>query len=78
MFNLLDELNKQANYICDELLGAKRAAKKEKGKAAAYQQGRAEELAKWLESVESLISKLTEQRENSREGTKEKGGKGEK
>lgn len=63
MFNLSHELNKQANKICDDLIAAKRAAREEKGKSAAYQQGRAEELAKWLESVESLIDKLTKNRE---------------
>lgn len=63
MFNLSEELNKQANKICDDLIAAKRAAKESKGNAAAYQQGRAEELEKWLASVEALIEKLTESRE---------------
>lgn len=63
MFNLSEELNKQANKICNDLIAAKRAAKESKGKAAAYQQGRAEELEKWLASVEALIEKLTENRE---------------
>lgn len=62
MFNLSNELNEQANKICDELRAAKRAAKESKGKAAAYQQGRAEELEKWLESVEALIDKLAERK----------------
>lgn len=67
MFNLSQELNEQANKICNDLIAAKRAAKENKGKAAAYQQGRAEELAKWLESVEALIEKLTESRKERAE-----------
>ena len=67
MYDLLHELNEQANKICDDLIAAKREAKKNKGKAAAYQQGRAEELAKWLESVEALIEKLRENRERRQE-----------
>lgn len=67
MFNLSQELNEQANKICNELIAAKRAAKEGKGKAAAYQQGRAEELAKWLESVEALIARLAENRERRQE-----------
>ena len=62
MFDLAKELNIQANNICNELIAAKRAAKENKGKAAAYQQGRAEELAKWLESVEAMLEKLTEKK----------------
>lgn len=62
MFDLSQELNKQANKICNDLMAAKRAAKESKGKDAAYQQGRAEELAKWLESVEALIEKVAENR----------------
>lgn len=55
----MHELNAQANYLTDELIAAKRAAKAGKGKAAAYQQGRAEELEKWLNSVEAMLEKLT-------------------
>lgn len=62
MYNLSTELNNQANKICDELIAAKRAAREGKGKAAAYQQGRAEELEKWLHSVEALIDKITKQK----------------
>ena len=66
MFNLSEELNKQANKICNDLIAAKRAAKESKGKAAAYQQGRAEELEKWLASVEALIEKLTENKRDKK------------
>lgn len=55
----MHELNAQSNYLTDELIAAKRAAKAGKGKAAAYQQGRAEELEKWLNSVEAMLEKLT-------------------
>lgn len=67
MFNLSNELNEQANKICNDLIAAKRAAKESKGKAAAYQQGRAEELEKWLASVEALIDKLTKNRKERAE-----------
>lgn len=65
MFNLSNELNKQANKICNDLIAAKRAAKG--GKDAAYHRGRAEELAKWLESVEALIDNLTEKKKERAE-----------
>lgn len=58
--NFLTELNEQANAVCKELQGAKRAAKAEKGVKAAYHKGRAEELEKWLASLENLITKITE------------------
>ena len=64
MFNLLNDLNRQANRICDELIAAKRAARESEGAAAAYQKGRAEELVKWLESVEAMIEKITEARKS--------------
>ena len=63
MFNLTQELNRQANKICDDLIAAKRAAKENKGAKAAYHEGRAEELGKWLASVEALLEKLTDERE---------------
>lgn len=63
---LLTELNNQANFVTDELIKAKRAAKSGKGVAAAYQQGRAEELEKWLHSLEDLIKKILEAREKAK------------
>lgn len=66
MYSLINDLNQQANKICNELIAAKRAAKESKGAKAAYQQGRAEELAKWLESVEALIEKITKEREKNK------------
>ena len=66
MFNFANELNEQANKICDDLIAAKRAAKENKGKVAAYHEGRAEELAKWLESVEALLAKVTESRKGKK------------
>ena len=60
MFNFTQELNEQANKICSDLIKAKRAAKETKGKTAAYHEGRAEELEKWLYSVEALLEKVTE------------------
>ena len=66
MYNIMQELNELANRLTDDLIAAKRAAKAEKGKAAAYQQGRAEELAKWLQSTEDMLAKITEEREKKR------------
>lgn len=68
MFDIVNDLNRQANRICDELIKAKRAARESEGAAAAYQKGRAEELVKWLESVEALIDKLQENRESRKNG----------
>lgn len=62
MYNIMHELNELANRLTDDLIAAKRAAKAEKGKAAAYQQGRAEELAKWLQSTEDMLEKVTERK----------------
>ena len=62
MYDILKDLSEQANRICDELINAKRAAKNGKGAAAAYQKGRAEELKKWLHSVEEMIEKIMEAR----------------
>lgn len=62
MYKLSNELNRLANRLTDELIAAKRAAKAGKGKAAAYQQGRAEELEKWLQSTEDMLEKITEKR----------------
>ena len=64
MYNIMHELNELANRLTDELIAAKRAAKAGKGKAAAYQQGRAEELEKWLQSTEALLSQIMNEREN--------------
>ena len=64
MYKLSNELNRLANRLTDELIAAKRAAKASKGKAAAYQQGRAEELEKWLQSTEALLSQIMNEREN--------------
>jgi hypothetical protein len=60
--NFLTELNEQANAVCKELQAAKRAAKAEKGVKAAYHKGRAEELGKWLASLENMITKITERK----------------
>ena len=62
MYNIMQELNELANRLTDDLIAAKRAAKAGKGKAAAYQQGRAEELEKWLQSTEDMLEKITEKR----------------
>lgn len=59
----LSELNEQAEKVCKELIAAKRAAKAEKGAKAAYHKGRAEELDKWLSSLESMITKVMERNE---------------
>ena len=64
MYNIMHELNELANRLTDELIAAKRSAKASKGKAAAYQQGRAEELEKWLQSTEALLSQIMNEREN--------------
>ena len=64
MYNIMHELNELANRLTDALIAAKRAAKAEKGKTAAYQQGRAEELEKWLQSTEALLSQIMNEREN--------------
>ena len=62
MYNIMSELNELANRLTDDLIAAKRAAKASKGKTAAYQQGRAEELEKWLQSTEDMLEKITEKR----------------
>ena len=62
MFDIARELNKQANEILNDLIAAKRAAKRNKGSFRAYHEGRAEELEKWLHSVEAMLSKVTEAR----------------
>ena len=67
MGDFLQEINKQADAVCKELLAAKRAAKENKGVKAAYQKGRAEELEKWLHSLEALIEKITERRTQKNE-----------
>ena len=59
---ILTILNEQAEKVCKELLKAKR--KKRAAEAAldplkaAYNAGRAEELEKWLNSLEDLIEKI--------------------
>ncbi len=65
--NILTELNEQAEKVCKELIAAKRAAKSEKGVKAAYHKGRAEELEKWLHSLESIIAKIIERREDAKQ-----------
>ena len=62
MYNIVLELNELANRLTDELIAAKRAAKAGKGKEAAYQQGRAEELEKWLQSTETMLERMIEER----------------
>ena len=59
----LSELNEQAEKVCRELVAAKRAAKAEKGVKAAYHKGRAEELEKWLASLENMITKVMDRNE---------------
>lgn len=66
MFDIARELNKQANDILNELIAAKRAKKRNNGAFAAYHEGRAEELEKWLHSVEKLLEKVTEERTKRR------------
>ena len=62
MYNIMHELNELANRLTDELIAAKRSAKASKGKTAAYQQGRAEELEKWLQSTEDMLERITERK----------------
>lgn len=62
MFDLMQDLNEQANKVCKDLLEAKREAKANKGKKAAYHEGRAQELGKWLCSLEDLMQKLSDER----------------
>lgn len=67
---LITELNLQANKICDELREARKESKEAWGATAAYHKGRAEELEKWLASVEALIEKITERKEAERKKKK--------
>lgn len=60
--NIVTVLNAQAEKVCKELQAAKRAAKAEKGVKAAYHKGRAEELDKWLSSLENMITKIIERK----------------
>lgn len=62
MFDLMQDLNEQANKVCKDLLEAKREAKANKGKKAAFHEGRVQELGKWLCSLENLMEKLTDER----------------
>lgn len=59
---ILTILNEQAEKVCKELLKAKRkkraAAAAHDTVKAAYHEGRAEELEKWLNSLEDLIEKI--------------------
>lgn len=59
---ILTELNEQAEKVCKELLKAKRkkraAAAAHDTVKAAYHEGRAEELEKWLNNLEDLIEKI--------------------
>lgn len=64
--NFLTELNEQANKVCTELIAAKRAAKAEQGERAAYHRGRAEELEKWLSSLECMINRIILRDKNER------------
>lgn len=68
--DILTELNEQAETVCRELLSAKRATKEAEAARdplkAAYNKGRAEELEKWLHSVEGMISKIVERREGDK------------
>lgn len=65
--NIITELNAQAEKVCKELVAAKRAAKEARAAKsstqAMYHKGRAEELEKWLASLESMITKIIESRE---------------
>lgn len=56
--NIIAELNEQAEKIVKELVLAKRQAKENVGTKRAYHKGRAEELEKWLSSVENMITKI--------------------
>lgn len=70
--NIVTELNAQAEKVCKELVAAKRAAKEAKDARepfmAAYHKGRAEELDKWLASLENMITKIIESREAAKNG----------
>lgn len=59
---ILTVLNEQAEKVCKELLKAKRkkraAAAAHDTLKAAYHEGRAEELEKWLNNLEDLIEKI--------------------
>lgn len=69
--NIITELNEQAEKVCKELVLAKRAAKEAKAAReplkAAYHKGRAEELDKWLASLENTITKIIESREDTKQ-----------
>lgn len=63
--NFLSELNDQAETVLKEVIAAKRARRDAKTKVdAAYHKGREEELLKWLVSLEKMITKITERRNN--------------
>ena len=68
--NIVTELNEQAEKVCKELLSAKRAAKEAEAARdplrAAYHKGRAEELEKWLASLENMITRIVENREGAK------------
>ena len=66
--DFITELNAQAEKVVDDLVKAKRAAKAEKGVKAAYHKGRAEELDKWLSSLEYMITKAVERKAAERGG----------
>ena len=65
--NIVTELNEQAEKVCKELVAAKRAEKEAVAARdplrAAYHKGRAEELEKWLASLENMITRIIESRE---------------
>lgn len=64
--NFLTELNEQAEKVCKELLKAKgemkKAAERFDLNVTAYHKGRAEELEKWLASLENMITKIVERK----------------
>lgn len=72
--NIVTELNEQAEKVCKELVAAKREEKEAVAARdplrAAYHKGRAEELEKWLASLENMITKIIENREGAQNGRK--------
>jgi len=61
--DFLTELNEQAETLVKELREARKSSAEAWGATKAYHKGRAEELEKWLHSVEGMISRIIERRE---------------
>ena len=65
--DFLTELNAQAETLVNEAREARRQSKEAWGATAAYHKGRAEELERWLQSVEAMITKIIERRAQNNE-----------